>query len=70
MESISFKTAAQKVFDKYNSRRGIMAIDTKDAFELGVEFCVEKVDEFLRLHPEYRCLDVIGKFKQYINTKK
>lgn len=28
----------------------------------------DEVDEFLRCHPEYRCLDVIGKYNDWLKT--
>lgn len=28
-----------------------------------------KIDDFLRMHPEFRCLDVIGKFSKVIRTQ-
>lgn len=40
-----------------------------NAFIAGAEHTASLVDEFLRLHPEYRCLDVIGKFQSFIKNK-
>jgi len=37
----------------------------KESEESEREGAIIKVDEFLRQFPEYRCLDVIGKFKDW-----
>lgn len=34
------------------------------------EVAADEVDEFLRFHPEYRCLDVIGKFEEWCKKYK
>jgi len=48
----------------------------KERMQLPEEFISEInlnnsiVDEFLRQYPEYRCLDVIGKFSNWLKSKK
>lgn len=34
-----------------------------------LDYITEKIDEFLRNFPEYRCLDVIGKYKTWMRDK-
>ncbi len=61
----AIKKASIDFRNKNTDKRHLMLVDLQDAFVSGAEFIIELVDKFLREHPEYRCLDVIGKFKQW-----